>query len=164
MAIACSSSLSLMWALLNMLQLINLIPLLNVPLPENLRIFIGEYLKFSHFRFDFLDNVFHKWNIINLSEVNDTPFNSRFADNDCRSQAFLVNYGGTLMFWAFILALYPIAWAFAKCTKLNFFIKIKKSYEFTILFTAFNEAYLEFTLFSFINLYMVIDKYIYIYI
>ena len=56
LAIVCSSSLSMLIPLFNLIQLISLIPLFEIILPENLRMFISEYLMFSHFQFGFLYN------------------------------------------------------------------------------------------------------------
>ena len=144
---------SYLFPLFNMIQLIIFIPLLELEgLPENFRIFINDYLQFANFQFDFLYNPFHKWNLIDLSEVNSNPYNDNFEKNDLHSRALIVNYGGQLMFWTILIVLYFPILILAKCCKFKKFIELKRSYEYGVLITSFSEAFLEFTLLSFLNI------------
>ena len=163
-AVVCSSGMSFLFPLFNMIQLINLMPLLELNLPENLRTFIGKYLQFANLKFDFMYNPFHTWNMINLSEVNNRPLNDNFESNGLMSKAFLVNYGGQLIIWTVIIALYIPITGIAKCCKWQIFINLKRAYEYGVLLTSFSEAFLEFSLLSFLNIYQVIYMHIYIYI
>ena len=144
-----------------MVQLLVLIPLLHLHLPENLRVFISEYLQFANLNFDFLYNPFHKWKLVDLEEVNNNPYNYHFENNNIKSRAFIVNYGGQLILWTIIIILYIPIVIIAKCCKIKKFQEFKRSYEYGILITSFSEAYLDFTLLSFLNL---TDVYIYIYL
>ena len=156
-----AGSINILLPLFNLIQLILLIPLLELELPENLRVFISEYLQFASFNFEFLYNPFHRWNLIDLSEVNINPFNDNFEENDVKSRSLMVNYGGQLMLWIITILLYIPITILAKCCKIQKFQKLKRDYEYGVLITSFIEAFLEFTLFSFLNLTQV---YIYIYI
>ena len=163
-SVICVSSMNTLLPLFNMIQLIVLMPLLEINLPENLRAFIRQYLQFANFKFEFLSNPFHNWGIFDLSEINNCPLNDNFEENGIHSKALIINYGGQLIIWIFIIFLYfPIA-LLAKCCKWKFFIQLKKSYEYAILLTSFSEAYAEFALTSFLNIYQVIYIYIYMYI
>ena len=162
-AIVCAGSMSFLFPLFNMIQLIVLLPLLEVNLPENLQSFIDNYLQFANFKFDFLVNPFHRWNIIDLSEVVNNPLNKNFEENEVNSRVLIVTYGGQLIIWTVIALLYfPILFC-AKICGCKKFKELKKAYEFGVLFTSFSEAFVEFTLLSFLNIYQVII-YIYIYI
>ena len=163
LAIIFSSAMCYLLPLFNLIQLIALIPLLQIAIPENLRMFITDYLMFAHFKFDFLINPFHRWGLIDLSEVNYNPLNNNFEENGVNSRAYIVNYGGQLVIWAIIIVFYGPITIFAKVCKFKKFIKLKKAYEYEVLFTAFNEGYLELTLLSFLNIYGVNYIYIYIY-
>ena len=163
-AVVCAGSMSFLFPLFNMIQLITILPLLQLNLPENLRAFINDYLQFANFHFDFLYNPFHKWNFIDLAEVNNNPLNDNFELNNVQSRALLVNYGGQLVIWTIIAFLYFPVCILAKCCKINKFKELKNSYEYGILLTSFSEAFVEFTLLSFLNIYQVIRLYIYIYI
>ena len=164
-AIVCSSSMSFLFPLFNMIQLVTMLPLLEVTIPENLRSFIRHYLQFANFKFDILYNPFHKWNIINLGEVNNNPLNENFESNDLASRSLIVNYGGQLVIWTVIILLYfPIAFLakFCDCKRLK---ELKCAYEYNVLITSFSEAFVEFALLSFLNMYQVqYIIYIYIYI
>ena len=162
LSILFTSSLNFLLPLFNMIQLIIFIPLLELQIPENLRVFITEYLQFANFNFGFLYNPFHKWKFLNLSEVNVNPLNDNFERNDVKSRAFIVNYGGPLVVWTFIILLYIPITILAKCCKIKKFIELKKSYEYGVLITSFSEAFLDFTLLSFLNITQV--YYIYRYI
>ena len=162
-AVICAGSMSFLFPLFNMIQLITLLPLLQINLGENLRAFINDYLQFANFRFEFLYNPFHRWNIMNLAEVNNNPLNENFQLNNLQSRALIVNYGGQLVIWTIIAFLYFPICILAKCCKINKFKELKNSYEFGVLLTSFSEAFVEFILLSFLNLYQVII-YIYIYI
>ena len=115
LAIIFASSLSFMLNLYNMIQLILLIPLLEIKIPENLRVFITDYLQFAHFNLEFLYNAFHQWKIIDLSEVNYNPLNDNFELNGVKSRALIVNYGGQLIIWSVILFFYIPIILLAKC-------------------------------------------------
>ena len=154
-AIVCSSSMSFLFPLFNMLQLINLMPLLEVDLPENLRSFIGIYLQFANLKFDFMYNPFHKWGIIDLTEVNYNPLNDNFERNGIMSKAFLVNYGGQLIFWTIIIFLYIPISIIAKCCGWSKFKELKRAYEYGVLLTSFSEAFVEFALLSFLTMFQV---------
>ena len=159
---------SFLFPLFNMIQIICLLPLLQVPLPLNLKAFISYYLQFANFKFDFLFNSFHRWKIIDLSEVNINPLNPNFEENDIKSRAFLVNYGGQLVIWTIVIFLYiPIA-LLAKFCRWKKFRELKSAYEFTVLLISCSEAFLEFTLLAFLNLFqvhrLIYIIYIYIYI
>ena len=151
----CAGSMNTLFPLFNMIQLITFIPLLEINLPENLRSFINDYLKFSNFKFGILYNPFHSWGILDLSEMNHDPLNEKFEENGIESKALIVNYGGQLLFWTFIIFLYIPITIFSKCFKSKKLSELKKSYEYTILLTSFSEAFLEFGLTSFLNLYQV---------
>ena len=154
---------NIIFPLFNLIQLILFIPLLELELPENLRIFITEYLQFANFNFTFLYNPFHKWKMINLNEVNYNPLNDNFDRNGIKSRAFIVNYGGQLMFWTFIMFLYFPITILAKCCKIRKFIELKKSYEYGVLLSSFSEAFLDFSLLSFLNITQV-SNFTYIYL
>ena len=160
-AIICSGSMSFLFPLFNMIQLITLIPLLQLDLPENLRSFIGHYLQFANLKFDILFNPFHRWNIIDLTEVLNNPLNDNFEKNDLKSRALIVNYGGQLILWTVVIFLYIPITIIAKCCKIRKFQELKNYYEFAVLLTSFSEAFVEFTLLAFLNSFQV---YIYIYI
>ena len=145
--------------LFNLIQLILLIPLLTLELPENLRIFISDYLQFASFNFAFLYNPFHRWKLIDLSEVNYNPLNDNFDENGVKSRSLMVNYGGQLILWTLTIVLYIPITILAKCCKIRKFQELKRAYEYGVLITSFTEAFLEFTLLSFLNLTQV---YIYI--
>ena len=160
-----AGSMNILFPLFNLIQLILLIPLLELELPENLSIFIREYLQFASFNFEFLYNPFHRWNFIDLSEVNINPLNDNFEENGLKSRSLMVNYGGQLMLWTIIILLYIPITILAKYCKIRKFQKLKRAYEYGVLITSFTEAFLEFTLLSFLNLTQVyIYIYIYIYI
>ena len=147
-----AGSMKFLLPLFNFIQLILLIPLLQLELPENLLVFIREYLQFANFKFAFLENPLHRWKIIDLSEINVNPLNENFERNEVMSRAMMVNYGGQLFLWIITIALYiPIA-IFAKCCKISKFKKLKQSYEYGVLMTSFIEAFIEFTLMSFLNI------------
>ena len=147
-----AGSMNILFPLFNLIQLILLIPLLELELPENLTIFIREYLQFASFNFEFLYNPFHRWNFIDLSEVNINPLNDNFEENGLKSRSLMVNYGGQLMLWTITILLYIPITIFAKCCKIRIFQKLKRAYEYGVLITSFTEAFLEFTLLSFLNL------------
>ena len=148
-----------------MLQLINLMPLLMVDLPENFRIFINDYLKWSNFRFPWLENFFQQTGILDLTELENNPLHPKFAENGYESRSILINYGGQMFLWVCLLSFYPVIWFLAKCTKFKFFIKLKESYEFTAIITALNESFMEISLVMGISLWEVLlYTYIYIYI
>ena len=161
LAIIFACSLSLLLQLFNMIQLILFIPLLELEIPENLRLFISDYLQFSHFNFEFLYNAFHRWGIIDLSEINYNPLNEKFALNGLKSRVLIVNYGGQLVIWSFVIFLYIPISLLAKC-KIKKFIELKRAYEYGVLIASFSEAFLDFTLLSFLNITQVIYIYIYI--
>ena len=163
-SVICVSSMNTLLPLFNMIQLIVLMPLLEINLPENLRAFIREYLQFANFNFGFLTNPFHTWGIIDLSEVNYSPLNDNFEENGIESKALIVNYGGQLIIWTFVIFLYLPIVIVAKCCKWKLFLELKRSYEYAVLLTSFSEAYVEFALTSFLNIYQVLVIYIYIYI
>ena len=163
-AIVCSSSMSLLFPLFNMIQLITLSPLLQLNLPENIRSFISEYLQFANLKFDFLFNPFHNWKLLDLSEVINNPFNDNFAANDLKSRSLLVNYGTQIMIWSFVAFLYIPISIFAKCCKCKKMLELKSAYEYGVLFTSFSEAFVEFTLLSFLNLFQVSIYIVYIFI
>ena len=146
-----------------MIQLITLMPLLEIYFPENLRSFIITYLQLANFKFDFMYNPFHSWGIINLSDVNDNPYNENFELNQIHSRALIVNYGTQLLLWGIIISLYIPISICSKCFKCKKFKQLKSAYEFGVLFTSFNEAFVEFALLSFLNITQVIYIYIYIY-
>ena len=154
-SVICVSSMNTLLPLFNMIQLIVLMPLLEINLPENLRGFIRQYLQFANFKFEFLSNPFHNWGIVDLSDVNNSPLNDNFEENDIHSKALIVNYGGQLLIWTFVIFLYLPILLLANCCKSKFFIQLKKSYEYAVLLTSFSEAYVEFALTSFLNLYQV---------
>ena len=161
-----AGSMNFLLPLFNLIQLLLLIPLLQLYLPENLRIFIREYLGFASFNFDILYNPFHRWKFIDLSEVNVNPLNDNFAKNDVKSRALIVNYGGQLVLWTLTIILYVPITIFAKCFKCRILQELKRSYEYGVLITSFSEAFLEFTLMSFLNLtqvyiYNIYNIYIY---
>ena len=162
-AIVCSSSMSLLFPLFNMIQLITILPLLQINLPENFRTFIREYLQFANLKFDFLFNPFHNWKLLDLSEVNYNPFNDNFADNDVQSRSLMVNYGTQLMIWTFIAFLYIPIVIISKCCGCKKMKELKNAYEYAVILTSFSEAFVEFGLLSFLNLFQV-SIYIYIYI
>ena len=154
-AFICAGSMSFLFPLFNMIQLITLLPLLQIDLPENLRAFIRDYLQFANFHFDFLYNPFHRWNIINLAEVNNNPLNENFELNGIESRILIVNYGGQLVIWTIIAFLYIPICLINKCTGWKKFKELKTAYEYAVLLTSFSEAFVEFTLLSFLNLYQV---------
>ena len=158
-----ASSIEIIFPLFNFIQLILFIPLLELEIPENLRIFITQNLQFANFDLEFMYNPFHNWEIIDLSEINNNPLNDNFQRNEIKSRAFIVNYGVQLMVWTFIIFLYFPITILAKCCKIKKFIEYKKSYEFGVLLTAFTEAFLGFSLLSVLNITQV-KLYIYIYI
>ena len=165
-----AGSMNLLLPLFNLIQLILLIPLLTLELPENLRIFIKDYLQFASFNFVFLPNPFHRWKFIDLSEVNYNPLNDNFEENGVKSRPLMVNYGGQLMLWTLTIVLYIPITVLAKCCKNPIFLKLKRAYEYGVLITSVSEAFLEFTLLSFLNITQVytnlnlyISIYIYIY-
>ena len=153
-AIFCSSGMSFLFPLFNLIQLINLLPLLSLDFPENLRVFISTYLQFANLKFEFLVNPLHQWNIVDLSQFN-TPLNDNFERNGIGCKQFVVNYGGQLIIWTIIIFLYIPITIVAKCCKIKKFIEIKSAYEFNILLASFTEAFLEFSLLSFLNIYEV---------
>ena len=156
-----AGSMNILFPLFNLIQLILLIPLLELELPQNLTIFIREYLQFASFNFEFLYNPFHNWNFIDLSEVNINPLNDNFEENGLKSRSLMVNYGGQLMLWTITILLYIPITILAKCCKFRKFQRLKRDYEYGVLITSFTEAFIEFTLLSFLNITQV---YIYIYI
>ena len=152
-AIVCSSSMSLLFPLFNMIQLITILPLLQINLPENFRAFIREYLQFANLKFDFLFNPFHNWKVLDLSSVNSNPYNENFADNDLQSRALIVNYGTQLMIWTLVALSYIPIVIFSKCCGCKKLKEIKSAYEYAVLLTSFSEAFVEFSLLSFLNLF-----------
>ena len=154
-AIICAGSMSFLFPLFNMIQLISILPLLQIDLPENLRAFIKEYLQFANFNFGFLYNPFHMWNIINLAEMNNNPLNENFELNEVNSRVLIVNYGGQLVIWTIVAFLYLPICIIAKCCGFKKFKELKETYEYGVLITSFSEAFVEFTLYSFLNIYQV---------
>ena len=155
---------SFLFPLFNMIQLIVLLPLLEINLPENFKSFINNYLQFANFKFDFLFNPFHRWKIIDLSEVNINPLNDNFERNNLQSKALIVNYGGQLIIWTILNFFYVPIYICAKCCGCKKFKELKSAYEYAILLTSFSEAFVEFALLSFLNIYQVIYIYIYIFL
>ena len=137
-------------------------PLLEIALPESLKSFIGEYLQFANFSFDFLFNPFHKWGLIDLSDVVNNPLNPNFKENGLDSRVLIVNYGGQLLIWTIIALFYIPIYIFHKLCPCKKFKELKDAYEYGVLLTSFSEAFVEFTLLSFLNIYQV-NIYIYIY-
>ena len=155
-------SIAIIFPIFNFIQLILFIPLLELELPKNFRLFITDYLQFVNFNFEFLYNLFHDWGIIDLSEIRENPLNENFLINDIRSRAFIINYGGQFMIWLIILFLYfPITFI-AKTCKFKMFIQLKKSYEFGVLLTTFIESFLGLSLFSVLNITHVNYSYLYV--
>ena len=148
-----SMSMNVMWALINMLQLINMMPLLMIDLPENLRIFITEYLGWANLHIPWLHNFFHQWGVIDLSTLEDNPINHKFGENGYKSRSILVNYGGQMVLWGCLLAFYPFICLLARCTKLKFFIRLKKAYKYTTIITALNESFMEISLVMLISIW-----------
>ena len=147
-----SSTMNYLFPLFNMIQIITLIPLLEINLPENFRSFIEEYLQFSNFKFDALYNPIENWGILDLSELNNNPLNENFKANNIHSRSLLVNYGGQLVIWTIIILLYIPVCVLAKWCKINKFKEIKGAYEYGVLLTSFSEAFIEFSLLAFLNL------------
>ena len=162
LAIICSAGMSFLFPLFNMIQLIAFLPLLEVNIPANLRTFINEYLQFANFKFDILYNPFHKWNLIDLSQVNYNPLNENFERNEIYSRELLVNYGGQLIIWTIIICTYFPVLVLAKCFPCKALKELKKAYEYGVLLTSFSEAFVEFSLLAFLNIYQVLYIYIYI--
>ena len=116
-ALICAGSMSFLFPLFNMIQLICLMPLLEVSLPENLRSFIEEYLHFANFNFNFLFNPIHRWGLIDLTEIINNPLNQNFKENGLLSRVFLVNYGGEMVIWLTIAFAYIPIFICAKLCK-----------------------------------------------
>ena len=153
----CSGSICLLLPLFNLIQLISLLPLLQANIPQNLKLFINNYLMFAHFNFDFLYNPLHKSGLMDLSAVNYHPFNKNFEENNITSRAFLVNYGGGIIIWIIIGCIYLLFNILNKFfPKITKFQKIKNSFEYAVILTTFLEGYSLFSLFSLINFYEVI--------
>ena len=159
--IVCAGSMSFLFPLFNLIQLLTLLPLLELYLPQNLKTFISDYLQFANFHFGFFPNPVHNFEILDLSEVNIDPYTQKFAENDIHSRSLIVNYGEQLMFWTIMISLYIPITFFAKCCKIKKFQELKRAYEYGVLITSFSEAFLEFTLLSVLNLTKVICSFIY---
>ena len=156
LAILVSSSLSLLIPLFNLIQLISFIPLLEIRLPENLRMFISDYLMFSHFQFPFSQNPLHSWGITDMSDVMNKPYSDNFAAQNIHSKSFAVNYGGQLFIWGTFIAVYifiRILYIIWKNERLH---KMKQAFEYGIFNTLLVEGYIDSSLFAILNLYNVI--------
>jgi hypothetical protein len=79
-------SIELMWAMINTLQIIAFLPLMTPFFPSHVRL-MYKLLKFSNFEFEFLSDFFKKYTFIDQIEV--TPYNSQFLDNEIESTLFL---------------------------------------------------------------------------
>ena len=145
-----------------MLQIISLIPLLNIPLPRNLHLFILNYLTWYNFRFTYFDNYIHNSQIFNLSQINDNPLNERFEENGYKSLSIIINFTGQILIGIFLFGLYPPLNLLAKITSRKLFVRAKQIYEYKLSLFALNECFMELTLVFLISLYQVYLIYFYL--
>ena len=145
-----------MWAFLHVWQIISFIPLLKLDIPENLRIFLTNYLSLFNFKLPISSG----WATLGI--IKEDPLNQRFADNGYEYKDFFANFALELFIWLIILCCYPISWLAAKITKMKFFINLKNSYQYSMLLRTLHETFIELSLCAFLNLYSV--RYIIIYV
>ena len=145
-----------MWAFLHVWQIISFIPLLKLDIPENLRIFLTNYISLFNFKIP------PTFGWINLGIFKEDPLNQRFEENGYEHKAFFPNFYIELFIWMLILCCYPASYLAAKITNMKFFINLKNSYRFTMLLRTLHETFIELWLCTFLSLYAVNDIYIYI--
>ena len=147
---------NMMFSFVGMLQLLCLIPIMSINLPNNLLHFINNYLKWANLRFSFLNNFLDKMGLINLDSVNNQSLSTYLDESDYSSKSILVNYGGQIFIYLIIFSCYPLFRLGYKLTKLNLFKTMSKAYEFRIPLIISNLAYVEFSVVSMISLWQVI--------
>jgi len=78
------------WLSLNACQIIYLMPLMNIPYPRKLKIYL-KFLEFANMDIDFKnDPFFYKY--LNLDEVVDRPVSASFEDYEFTQSIFFFSY------------------------------------------------------------------------
>jgi hypothetical protein len=143
----------LTWALINGIQLLNLLLLMNMNIPENLRTFLSDYLGFACF--DFFGAPFTTGiKGMDFDSFN-TTFNGRFEENGYETRSVILNYESQLLVWIIYLASIPFVLLGAKYFKFKVLLRIKEGFLFNTVILALIECYSEITLVTFLNCYEV---------
>ena len=152
--IAFGNALDYMINLLYFLQIICLIPLIQLNLPPFLSHFISGYLTFANLQFDFIPNPFKPF----FEMLDHNPVNSDFASNGYESKSILLIYGQQLMYMIVYLALWPFAILlnYLAKGKYSFIRKWKEGYKYSGLIGFFSYSYILCSLVTFISLHQVI--------
>jgi hypothetical protein len=82
------------WLSLNACQIIYLMPLMNIPYPKFLKIYL-KFLDFANLDVDFGDEPFF-YKYLNLDEVTDKPVSPSFEDYEFKSSIFFFSYAKKL--------------------------------------------------------------------
>ena len=148
---AFGSALEHMLNLLNFLQIIYLIPFMELNLPPFLVDFLTDYLGFTNLRFDFIPNPFFEL----FKILDNDPINPRFANNGYKSKSILLLYGQQILYMIIYLMLWPVAkfLNFITKGKYSFIRKWKISYKYNGLISFFSFSYLPCCLVTLISIH-----------
>ena len=152
-------SIEAMWNLLNLLQLVTLIPLMAVRFPPNVK------RMFALFAFANADSGFLQGIVDNLFSGlsgHSQPFSETFEDYGFESTWLVHNSGSQLLLGAVLAGLYPFALALSVlegacckrcCCSCSFFRGFEQGYRFNMPFRAFILNFLELFLSVLLNLH-----------
>ena len=148
-----------MWGIVNILQVTSYLTLIDLSYPENLVQFLS-YLEIVHNYSSFIPNLFEY--IIQKEDIQNNPFSPTFESRNISNRNILLLCGSDIE----IIILIYICLSILNCFKLKHrtIWNLNRKFRFNALIRTFVVAYLKFALASFLNIGVVIYKYIYIYI
>eukprot|EP00347_Sterkiella_histriomuscorum_P021781 403332787 len=150
-------AMQMMWELINMLQILNYLPLLQIYHPElllNTLVFLQKAQ--GDFNIPYSGTIMAF--VVNTTNINDYPYNSQFYDFGIESTTFLILYQDQILMWSVGLTFLPLIIFLSNkfINKDHFFAKLVRWIEdkirYSFFLRAFVEAYLQMTLYTFINL------------
>lgn len=143
------------WLSLNACQIIYLMPLMSIPFPHKLKVYL-KFLEFANMDVNFSgDPFFFKW--LNMDEIIDKPVSYYFQDYDFEQSIFFISYADKMQVWAMVLGAYPVVKIlslFLRHQRFDFIRKIEKGYRYNMIIRMITELYLEMTLHAFMNIYV----------
>ncbi len=107
-----NGSIEAMWNLLNILQVINLLPLLSLYFPPNVTRMFG-FFAFANAESDTMQNLFEDY-VIDGDNLRRESYSPRFEELGYESTSILINSGSQLFLSGIILIVYPLVFALSK--------------------------------------------------
>ena len=142
------------WLSLNACQIIYLMPLMNIPFPRFLKMYL-KYLEFANIDINFAGDPFF-YQYMNLDEITDKPVSESFKDYQFESSIFFFSYADKIQIWMIVIGSYPIVWILSKVLKspkFDILRNIEQGYRYNMIIRMLTELYLEITLHAFMNIY-----------